>query len=131
MQNCSRAAVVNVALVLFCGTLGEVGVVRTVDLSDKPNKPAPVGLLHAPARAARASGVAVGRRRSFTRKCGAAARSSLTAATHEKQLLPLVLAAQPRVGHRANGLPNSYQHQTICQRKICKSNKVELITLDF
>lgn len=28
--------------VLFCVTLGEVGVVRTADRSDKPNKPAPV-----------------------------------------------------------------------------------------
>lgn len=91
--------------VLFCVTLGEVGVVRTVDRSDKPKRPAPVatgplGLLHAPSCVACASGVAVGQRRSFTRKCRAAARSSLSAPTHKTQLLPLALAAQPRVGHQ-------------------------------
>lgn len=32
------------------------------------------------------------------------------------QLLPLALVAQPRVGHRANSLSNSYQRQLICQR---------------
>lgn len=122
--------------VLLCVTLGQVGVVRTVDLSDKPNKPAPVatgplGLLHAPSRTACASGVAVGQGRSFTRKCRAAFHSSLSAPTHKTQLLPLALGAQPRVGRRANRLPSPYQRQTICQRKICKCNKVELITLDF
>lgn len=129
--NCPR-----VVPVLFRVTLGEVGVVRTVDRSDKPNKPAPVatgplGLLRSPSCVACASGVAVGQRRSFTRKCRAAARSSLSAPTHKTQLLPLALGAQPRVGHRADRLPNPYQRQTVCQRKICKSNKVELITLDF
>lgn len=107
----------------------QIALINPINLPPWPLPP--LALLRAPSCVACARGVAVGQRRSFTRKCRAAARSSLSAPTHKTQLLPLALGAQPRGGHRADRLPNPYQRQTICQRKICKSNKVELITFDF